>query len=88
MSLLAVWIGHRADALLFLTNLVMERSREGVSVMAVETARALFGAPAAAAIQNGGTVAIIGAAGALALTVGAVAFGVKAVATAGRRRRA
>lgn len=88
MSLVAVWIGRRADAVLFLTNLVLERTRDGVTSMAVETARALFGAPAASAIQNGGTVAVIGAAGAMALTVGAVAFGVKAVATAGRRRRA
>lgn len=88
MSLLAVWIGRRADAVLFLTNLVMERTREGVTSLAVETARALFGAPAAAAIQAGGTVAVLGAAGAMALTVGAVAFGIKAVATAGRRRRA
>jgi hypothetical protein len=88
MSLLAVWIGRRADAILFLTNLVVERTRDGLAGMAIETARALFGAPAASAIQNGGTVAVLGAAGALALTVGAVAFGVKAVATAGRRRRA
>lgn len=88
MTLLAVWIGQRADAVLFLANLAAERTREGVASLAVEATLALFGAPTATALQQGGMAALAGAAGVLVVSVGAVALGVKALATAGRRRRA
>lgn len=88
MTFLAVWLGRRADAVLFLTNLVIERTREGFTSLVLESARALLGASAAAAVRDGGTLAMAGvAAGLTALVIG-VAFGVKAVATAGRSRRA
>lgn len=88
MSILAVWIGRRADAALFLTNLVMERTRGAIASIAVETAHAVFGDAAAASVRDGGPIALAGAAAALLVSIGIVAFGVKAVATAGRRRRA
>ena len=88
MSLMAVWLGRRADAVLFLSNLVAERSRNAVASLVVETAQTLFGASAASAVREGGMLVMVGGSVALGAAVLAVAFGVKAVATAGRRRRA
>lgn len=87
LTIAAVWVGRRADALLFLGNLVMERTRQGLATAAVDMASALLGAGAATAVQNGGTVAIFGAGALFLATVCGAAFGLKAVATAGRRRR-
>jgi len=87
MTLVAVWLGQRADAVLFLANLVLQRTREGLMSAANSVALSLFGDSAAAAIQGGGTLALLAATGALVATVLAVAFGVKTLATAGRRRR-
>ena len=87
LTIVAVWVGQRADALLFLANLALERTRLGVATAAVETASALLGASVATAVQEGGTVAIFGTVALLLATVCVVAFGLKAVATAGRRRR-
>lgn len=87
MTLAGVWLARRADAALFLANLVMERTREGLATLATETALALFGAGAASAVREGGTVAAVAAGATLLIAVVAVAFGVKAVATAGRSRR-
>ena len=87
LTMAAVWVGRRADALLFLGNLVAERTRQGLTAAVVDAASALLGAGPASAVREGGTVAILGAAAVLLITVGGVALGVKAVATAGRRRR-
>ena len=87
MTIVAVWLGKRADAVLFLANLVIQRTREGIVGAVNATALSLFGDSAAAALQNGGLIAIFGAAGAMAAAVLVVAFGVKTLATAGRRRR-
>ncbi|MGQ0646648.1 MAG: anti-sigma factor family protein [Gemmatimonadaceae bacterium] len=87
MTAIVIWIGRRADAVLFLSNLVMERTREGLASLLTETVVALFGATAATAVRNGGAVVMLGTAGLLAAAVVGVAFGVKAVATAGRSRR-
>ena len=87
MTIVAVWLGQRADAVLFLANLVIQRTREGLMGAVNATALSLFGDSAASALQSGGLVAMIGAAGAMAAAVLVVAFGVKTLATAGRRRR-
>jgi hypothetical protein len=87
MTLIAVWLGQRADAVLFLANLVLQRTREGLVNGAQSVALSLFGDSAAAAIRSGGTLALLAATGALVATVLAVAFGVKTLATASRRRR-
>lgn len=87
MTIVAVWLGQRADAVLFLANLVIQRTREGIAGAAHSVALSLFGDSTAAAIQGGGAVAMLGAAGALAAAVLVVALGVKTLATAGRRRR-
>ena len=87
MTVAALWIGRRADAVLFLTNLVMERTRDGLGSLATEAARAVLGSAGASALRQGGPGAILAAAAGLLIAVVAVAFGVKAVATAGRRRR-
>lgn len=87
MTLVAVWLGQRADAVLFLANLVLQRTRDGLLGLAQSVALSLFGDSAASAIQNGGTFALLAATGATVATVLVVAFGVKTLATASRRRR-
>lgn len=87
MTVVAVWLGQRADAVLFLADLGIQRTREGL-VGALNTAvLSLFGSSTATALQGGGAVAILGVAGAAAAAVLVVAFGVKTLATASRRRR-
>ena len=87
LPFVAVWLGQRADAVLFLANLVLQRTRDGLMDVAHSIALSLFGSSAASALQNGGTVAVLAATGAMVATVLAVAFGVKSLATASRRRR-
>jgi hypothetical protein len=87
MTLVAVWLGQRADAVLFLANLVLQRTRDGLLGIAQSVALSLFGDSAASAIQSGGTFALLAATGAMVATVLVVAFGVKTLATASRRRR-
>lgn len=86
LSVTAVWIGQRADALLFLGNLGIQQLR-GILVSGVTSAAsAVLGDGAATAIQSGGPAVLVGSVAAGAVALGIVAFGVKAVATAGRRR--
>ncbi len=87
LTFVAVWLGQRADAVLFLANLVLQRTRGGLTDMAHSVALSLFGNSAASALQSGGAVAVLAAAGAMVAAVLAVAFGVKSLATASRRRR-
>jgi hypothetical protein len=87
MTFVAVWLGRRADAVLFLVNLVADRTRQGLTSLVLETARALFGAGAADAVRNGGSAAMLAAGAGLAVLVVGVAYGVKFVATTGRSRR-
>jgi hypothetical protein len=87
LTFVAVWLGQRADAVLFLANLGLQRTRDGLTDMAHSVALSLFGNSAASALQSGGAVAVLAATGAMVAAVLAVAFGVKSLATASRRRR-
>ncbi len=87
LTFVAVWLGQRADAVLFLAHLVLQRTRGGLTDMAHSVALSLFGNSAASALQSGGAVAVLAATGAMVAAVLAVAFGVKSLATASRRRR-
>lgn len=87
LTFATVWLGQRADAVLFLANLVLQRTRDGLMDLAHSVALSLFGSSAASALLNGGAVAMLAATGAMVAAVLAVAFGVKSLATASRRRR-
>lgn len=85
-SVAAVWIGRRADAVLFLANLVAEKTRAGVVGAASQSVQALFGTEAAQSLAQGNALALAGVVGAGVIAVGVVALGLKAVTAAGRRR--
>lgn len=87
LSIAAVWVASRADAVLFLVNLVAQRGREALVAGAARGAAALIGPEAAGAIQSGGLVAITGAIAATVVAATVVALGVRAVASSGARRR-
>ncbi len=87
LSAAAVWVGQRADAMVFLGSLGAQRLRDALVSGVTSGATALLGEGMATAIQNGGILAISGTLAAGAVGVGVVALGVKSVATAGRPRR-
>jgi hypothetical protein len=87
MTVVFVWVAARADAMIFLVTLVAQRAREAVAGAASSTLGALMGESMASTVQNGGPVALAGAALAAIAALGIVAFGMKRLATAGRKRR-
>lgn len=85
LSALTIWVGQRADALVFVGGLGAQRLRESVVGLVSSGASALLGESVAAAIRDGGMVAVTGSVAAGTVALVAVAFGVKTLATAGRR---
>lgn len=87
MTLLTVWLAQRADAVLFVGNLVAERSRgaffEGVQRLLVT----LLGHDAVLAISSNGAVGLALALTTLVLAVLGTAYGLKSLATVAQRRR-
>ena len=81
-----VWVGQRADAVLFVGSYSLQRAREGLAASVIEATTSLLGAGAADTIQNGGPVVLTAATGAAVLGVFGVAAAVKGIATAQRRR--
>ena len=88
MTLLTVWLAQRADAVLFVGNLVAERSRgaffEGLQGLLIT----LLGRDAAVAISSNGTLGLVVALSTLVLAVLGTAYGLKSLATVAQRRRA
>jgi hypothetical protein len=87
ISVAAVWIASRADAVLFVLNLAAQRGRDALVSGASAAASGLLGPEAVGAIQSGGALAVAGAVAATAIAASAVALGVRAVASSGSRRR-
>lgn len=82
-----MWVGQRADAVLFVGNFGLQKLREAAVSGAVEVAQAIAGPSAAATIQGAGTMGVVATVGAGLVSVAVAAMGVKAVASAARRRR-
>lgn len=87
MTLLTVWLAHRADAVLFLIALVGQRLREAVSGGIHDAVVATVGEGAATRVATGGLVGVAVALSVLALGVLGTAFGLKTLASAARSRR-
>lgn len=86
LSAVTIWVGQRADALVFVGGLGAQRLRESLVNVVGGAASTVLGEGVAAAIRDGGMVAVAGSVAGAAAALVAVAFGVKALATAGRRR--
>jgi hypothetical protein len=88
MTLLTVWLAQRADAVLFVGNLVAQRSRGAAYEGFRAFLTSLVGADAATAVAANGATGIALALATLVVAVPRTAYGLKSVASVARRRRA
>lgn len=86
MTMLTVWLAHRADAVLFLGALIGQRTREAISSGVHDAVLATVGQGAATTVAANGVAGVAVAASVLALAVLGTAFGLKTLASAARRR--
>ena len=82
-----VWIGHRADAVIFVGNYGLQRARTGLAASLVDATSSLLGSGAANSLLNGGPLVLAAATGAAVLGVFGVAAAVKGIAATANRRR-
>jgi hypothetical protein len=81
-----IWVGQRADAVLFVGSYGLQRAREGLVASAMDATTSLLGAGAADTLVRGGPLVLAAATGAAVLGVLGVAAAVRGIATANRRR--
>lgn len=86
MTMLTVWLAHRADAVLFLGALIGQRTREAISGGVHDAVVATVGQGAATTVAANGVAGVAVAASVLAIAVLGTAFGLKTLASAARRR--
>ena len=84
---LLIWVMARADALVFLANMTMERGRVATMGMAQSAAIGLVGEPTASALGMRGMRGIWFALGLLAASTLVSTFGLRLLASAARRGR-
>lgn len=87
MSILTVWLAHRADAVLFLGALIGQRLRDAVTGGVSDAVASTVGQGAAATVASNGLLGVGLAVAALALAVLGTAFGLKSLASVSRSRR-
>jgi hypothetical protein len=87
LTIMTVWLAHRADAVIFVANLVAQRTRGAIGDGLRETVTATVGESAASAVHAGGALGLAVAASIILAAVFVVAFGLKSLATVARRRR-
>lgn len=87
MTMLTIWLAHRADAVLFLGALVGERMRDAVAGGVHDAVVATVGQGAATTVASHGLVGVAVGLSALAVAILGTAFGLKSLATAARSRR-
>lgn len=87
MTVLTVWLAHRADAVLFLGTLIGQRTREAISGGMHDAVVATVGQGAATTVASNGLPGVAVAASILAIAVLGTAFGLKTLASAARGRR-
>ena len=87
MTVLTVWLAHRADAVLFLGTLIGQRTRDAISGGMHDAVVATVGQGAATTVASNGLAGVAVAASILAIAVLGTAFGLKTLASAARGRR-
>lgn len=87
VSASAVWIAFSTDLTFQSATLVAGRARTALINGAGQAFETVLGSGATDALRSSGSVALFGGAAALLATVGAAAFGFRALATAARKRR-
>jgi hypothetical protein len=87
LSISAVWLGTNLDSLLFVSDMAAQRGRGAVATGFGRVLADAFGQPAVDALATGGIVGVAIAVTLLVATVLVAVFGLRAAATASRRRR-
>jgi hypothetical protein len=87
VTAVTVFVLTRIDAVAFVANVVTERVRTAVVGSAATLVSTTIGEGAASVVRGSGTSGMVVALTAFLLTVVVAAFGLRAVATASRRRR-
>lgn len=87
LTLSVLWIATQTDVLVFATDAIGSGLRGLLGDAARQVGEALFGGPAVASIQQFGTLGIAAAILGLAAAAGGTFAGLRAMATASRRRR-
>lgn len=82
-----VWVGQRADAVIFVGNFGLQRIRSGMATALVDATSSLLGSGAADALLSGGALVLVGAGGAAVAGVVGMAAAMKGLASAAHRRR-
>ncbi len=82
-----LWIGQRADAVVFIGNFGLQKARVASASFVADVAQSVIGAGTADLIRGGDPLVLLGAAGALAIGVFGVGSVVKALARTANRRR-
>jgi hypothetical protein len=86
VSASAVWIAFSTNLTFQSASFVTGRVREALLNLGAQAVEAAVGTGAAGAIRSSGLAALAAGAFALVATVGAAAFGFRALATAARQR--
>ena len=87
MTILTVWLAHRADAVLFVGTLLAQRTRDAVTGAVHGAVVSTLGQGAAAAVETNGAIGLTMVITGVALAILGTAFGLKTVASAARGRR-
>ena len=88
LSVGAIWLGTRIDAVVFFTGLVVDRARGAMLAGLGDVIGATLGQPALDALQTSGPAGVALGLTGLVLAVATAVFGLRAVAVVSRRRRA
>ena len=88
LSVGAIWLGTRIDAVVFFTGLVVDRARGAMLAGLGDVIGATLGQPALDALRTSGPAGVALGLTGLLLAVATAVFGLRAVALVSRRRRA
>lgn len=86
LSMVSLWVFGNLESLAFFGSLVLDRTRDGILASLGSALAGAFGPGAVDALRASGPAGLAITAIALLLAIAAAAFGLRAVATASRRR--
>ena len=86
LSVVSLWVFGNLESLAFFGGLVLDRTRDGVLTSLGSTLAGAFGPGAVDALRASGTAGLAVTGVGLLLAIAAATFGLRAIATASRRR--
>ena len=86
LSMVSLWVFGNLESLAFFGSLVIDRTRDSLLANLGSTLSGVFGPETVAALEASGAAGLVATGIALLLAIAAAVFGLRAVATAARRR--